>query len=424
MLDSSFFMNNRRRYGDAVSDNTISVFFSGSEIRKSCDVSYPFFADRNFFYLSGTESPNSVLVCRKQEAEIRWILFVERLDAQQERWFGKRPTDEDVCGCSGITDIRDVVQFRSWMDEVLEKASATICLDLPQNVIAYPTSTPERFQKKLLSKCPDILIENCHPILQHLRVIKADAEISLMREGIEITRDCFLHMMSSARPGMTELQLKAIADYTAACNGIRNMAFQPIITTGENNFCIHYSGYHATIRPGDLLLCDMGVNNQGVCCDISRCWPVDDWFAAAQEKYYRCALDVSNELFRFFCPGMPMRDVYRTQHRVLRRMLVDYKIAADEEDAKQYIWHGGAHHIGFDNHDDVYIEQYPEDPLQPNMVFAVDIGTYDVKNGIGLRIEDDCLITEHGCENLSACIPREIDELRVAMHTIRPRHLC
>lgn len=208
MLDSGFFMNNRRRYSDTVSDNTVSLFFSGSEIRKSCDVSYPFFADRNFFYLSGTESPNSVLVCQKQELEIRWILFVERLDVQQERWFGKRPTDEEVCACSGIMDIRDAAQLHSWIGAVLEKASVAIYLDLPRNVIAYPTSTPEMFQKELLSKYPDILIENCHPILQHLRVIKAEAEISLMREGIEITRDCFLNMMSSARPGMTELQLR------------------------------------------------------------------------------------------------------------------------------------------------------------------------------------------------------------------------
>lgn len=415
MLERSFFVNNRISYGNIVSDNSISLFFSGTEIRKSADVAYPFFADRDFFYLSGVEEPNSTLVCKKQDEELSWILFVEIVSAQQERWFGKRIADEELCARSGIMDIRDAAQFHSWLEEQLKGESFSILLDLPQNPIVYPPSLSELFKKEILSKHQGIRIGNSHPILQRLRVIKTDAEIALMREGIQITKDCLINMVSSAHPGMTELQLKALFDYIAASEGIRDMAFQPIITTGKNNFCIHYSDYNSVIKPGDLILCDVGVNNQGICCDISRCWAIDEWFTPLQELYYQCALVVSNELFKIFRPGMQMRDVYRTQHRLLRRMLVEYQIASDEELAKQYIWHGGAHHIGFDNHDDVYIEQCPEEELQPNMVFAVDIGIYDLNNGIGLRIEDDCLITDYGCENLSVSVPREIEDLRTLM---------
>ena len=407
-----FFFNNRMRCLSALPDNSVAVFFSGSELRKSADVFYPFYPNRNYYYLTGHGEPNSILVLLSCKDTKDSFLFVEEVSSDYERWFGSRENADDILKQTGLHVAGNQNDFMSWLDGILQKHNPTLFFDIWDYEKLKPTEKIPYEAYKIIRKYPYLQIESIHKIMMYLRTFKADEEIDMMRRGIKIADVCFRDLMQYVRSGMFEYQAKARFEYIAACEGISDMAFQPIIAAGKNIFCIHYSKYKDAIRKKDLFLCDSGVNYAGVCCDISRTWPIDGWFTSEQEKYYSCALDASKTIFEIIHPGMQMRDVYRNQHHIMRRKLVEYGIATNEEDAKHYIWHGGAHHIGFDNHDEVYIENEPENLLSPNMVFAVDIGIYNPCNGIGLRIEDDCLVTKNGSENLTASIPREFSELK------------
>ena len=413
MFTADFFANNRKKLSNKIGDSSIAILCSGREVRKSADVMYPFFANRNYYYLTGLEEPNAFLVLYNKEGVLEEYLFVEKVSPVRERWYGKRLSDEEITCRSSIQNIYDSSVFAEWLLKFLYSTKcSSIYFDIWRYDEADPVSIAEKWAEFVRERFQDIDILNLHEIMTRLRTIKENEEILHMRKAVEITRYAFLQMMKKAKVGMKEYQLKAEFDYAIAYKGIKDAAFQPIITTGKNNFCIHYSAYTREICPGDLLLCDSGVNYQGICCDVSRVWPVDEWFTEIQEKYYRCALAASNEMFSRVKPGITMRDVYKMQHRILRAKIVEFGIAKDEEEAKMLIWHGGSHHIGIDNHDEVYIEKYPENILEKNMVFAVDMGIYNPIENVGLRVEDDCLVTATGCGNLTKTIPRELDELR------------
>ena len=418
MFTPQFFERNRQKLYKEIGDFDIVIVCSGREKRKSADVMYPFFANRNYFYLTGLEEPNAFFVMYREKGIIKERLFVEKVTPIEERWFGERLSEKEIEEKTVIHTITDNATFKNWLlNYISTEKCSSVYLDIYRYDEKDPVSVVEEIAADITKEFKDISIVDIHEILTQIRTIKDDEEIVHMRRAAEITHMAFISMMEKAKVGMKEYQVKSVFDYVAAWHGIKDMAFQPIITTGKNNFCIHYSAYTEEIRPGDLLLCDCGVNYHGSCCDVSRTWPVNEWFTEKQEKYYCCALAASNEMFAKVRPGITMRDVYRMQHRILRAKIVEFGLAKDVEEAKKLIWHGGSHHIGIDNHDEVYIEKYPENILVKNMVFAIDMGIYNPADGVGLRVEDDCLVTENGCENITKAIPRELDDLRRVLST-------
>ena len=218
-------------------------------------------------------------------------------------------------------------------------------------------------------------------------------------------------MMRASRPGMWEYQYKAEFDRTLGQYSPREAGFQPIISVGANNFCIHYDAYTGQAQDGDMVLNDVGAQWDNLIVDVSRGWPCNGKFSEKQRLLYECALKTSNYLFSIIRPGMKMAEVDATIRRYNAQLLVDAGVMESVEDVGTYMWHGGAHHIGYDVHDAI---ETPE-ILQPGMVFCVDVGIYHEEWGIGFRLEDNCLVTKTGCENLSAAIPRTIEEIEALM---------
>ena len=218
-------------------------------------------------------------------------------------------------------------------------------------------------------------------------------------------------MMRSSRPGRYEYQYKADFDHALAQFGPEGPGFPSIISAGRNNFCIHYYSYTGQAQDGDLVLNDVGAQYDGLITDVSRAWPCNGRFSDRQRLLYECVLATSNEMFSLIRPGMPMAAVDATIRERNARRLVEAGALKSVDEVGKVMWHGGSHHIGYDVHDMV---RRPE-VLAPGMVFCVDIGVYHEEWGIGFRLEDNCLITENGCENLSAGIPRTIDDLEAAM---------
>lgn len=218
-------------------------------------------------------------------------------------------------------------------------------------------------------------------------------------------------MMQSSKPGKYEYQYKAEFDYTLAQHGVLNPGFPPIISAGKNNFYIHYYSYRGQAQNGDMILNDVGACWDNEINDVSRGWPCDGKFNEKQKLLYQCAYETSEYMFSILKPGMPMADVDLTARRYNFEQLKAIGLCKNYEEVGKYIWHGGAHHVGYDVHDLVDLSM----PLTPGMVFCVDVGIYCEEWGIGFRLEDNCLITETGCENLSAITPRSIEDIEAVM---------
>ena len=217
-------------------------------------------------------------------------------------------------------------------------------------------------------------------------------------------------MMRAARDGIYEYQLKAEFDYALAQRGVLSAGFPPIVSAGKNNFCIHYHEYRGQARDGDMVLNDVGACWDNEINDVSRGWPLNGRFSERQKLLYQCAYRTSNHMFETLRPGLPMSSVDQEIRRYNFEQLREIGVCARFEDVGTYIWHGGAHHVGYDTHDMVDTKG-GQRLLEPGMVFCVDVGIYHEAWGIGFRLEDNCLITEDGCENLSAVTPRSIEDI-------------
>ena len=406
-MNKEFYMGNRSRFLEAMEPGTLAAFFSDKEIRKSADANYLFYANRNFVYLTGIEQKESVLLMGKNGDGKTWErLYLLPKDLMAERWTGRRLNGEEAYELSGVSDVCSTAEFESDLSALLEEYPG-LYLDLHKQ----DSSDIDRPAHTLAKKLEGVNILEGNPIVRRLRTIKQPCEIEALRKAESITRDGILAMMAASRPGMYEYQYKAEFDRAIGQYGPKGSGFQSIISAGENNFCIHYDSYTGQARDGDMVLNDVGAQWDNLIVDVSRGWPCNGKFTEKQKLLYTCALKTSDYMFSIIRPGMKMADVDKTVREYNARLLVEAGVMDSVDQVATYMWHGGAHHIGFDVHDAIAMPEY----LEPGMVFCVDVGIYHEAWGIGFRVEDNCLVTETGCENLSAAIPRTIEEIEAVM---------
>lgn len=412
-MDKSFHIGNRQRFAASMRPGSIAVLFAGREIRKTHDECYPFFALRNFVYLTGIQQKNSVLViCKDSDASLSQRLYILPGDAMAERWTGRRLTAAEAENISGIFDIRFESQFLPDLQTLaLSGNYENLYLDLfrysPEDADtqAYIMAAHIRKEYPYLTLC------NANPILRSLRTIKQPCEIEALRQAEKITGAGILAMMKASRPGLYEYQYKAEFDRAIGQFGPQGPGFPSIISAGANNFCIHYYSYTGQAQNGDMILNDVGAQYDNLITDVSRGFPCNGKFTDRQKLLYECALQTSDYMFSIIGPGMKMKDVDATIRSYNAQLLQDAGVLRDVSEIGTYMWHGGAHHIGLDCHDAIE----PPEIIAPNMVFCVDVGIYHEEWGIGFRIEDNCLVTEKGCENLSAAIVRTVSDIESVM---------
>lgn len=412
-MDKEFYLGNRKKLYSLLTPSSLLVLFSGKLIHKSADACYPFYANRNFVYLTGIEQQESILLAKKgADGLVTEYLFILPKDAMAERWTGRRLSREEAADISGIADVRSLDIWQTWFHALAVSGKFDhIYLDLHRQNPENQDQQGHIFAKKLQETYPWFSIHNVAPLVHHLRTIKQTCEIEALRRAEEMTKAGILAMMRASKPGMFEYQYKAEFDRALGQFGPKEAGFQSIISAGENNFCIHYEAYTGQAKDGDMILNDVGAQYDNLITDVSRGWPCNGKFTERQKLLYNCALATSDYMFSVIRPGMKMADVDRMIHAYNAQLLVDAGVMDSVEEVGKYMWHGGAHHIGFDVHDAV---QTPE-IIQPGMVFCVDVGIYHEAWGIGFRLEDNCLVTEDGCENLSADIPRTIEQIEAVM---------
>jgi Xaa-Pro aminopeptidase len=392
--------------------NEAMLFFSGESVRKTADENFPFFANRNFVYLTGIKQEQSALLLLKKGDLISESMFVTKPDLEREIWTGRRLIDEEINEISGVAGVEDINDLSRTMDGILsgqDGMTLWLCFD---------ALAPERshdlereFAARVQSRHPHVLIQNSYPLLGAMRKIKAPEEIDAIRRAMQITEAGIGRLMRDAKPGMMEYELESEFNSELASHGQRRTAFPSIIAGGERIFYLHYTNPVSAILDGDLILSDVGAAYDEYCTDISRVFPVNGHFSERQAQLYQIAYDANRALMEQVRPGVFFPQLNRVLREVCFEGLKALGLLDDIAELRKYVWHGAIHHVGLDTHD---VGGY-EEPTAENMVFTVDAGIYVREWGIGLRIEDNVLVTADGCENLSAAIPATIEEIESLM---------
>ena len=415
-MNTAYYQGNRERLYAMMQPGSLLMLFSGEEVRKTNDEYYPFFADRSFVYFTGLKCTQAVLLALKDaEGSVAERLYLLPPDAIAERWTGTRIKPQEAESVSGVKDVRFVGALETDFSALANSGNyGAVYLDLYRISPADIDRPAHGWRNVIQREYPFLRLENANILIRRLRLKKQPCEIEALREAEKITKAGILAMMHASRPGKYEYQYKADFDHALAQFGPDGPGFPSIISAGKNNFCIHYYSYTGQAQDGDMILNDVGAQYDNMITDVSRGWPCNGRFSPRQRLLYECVLATSDYMFSIIRPGMAMEEVDATIRRYNAERLVEAGVLRNVDEIGKLMWHGGSHHIGYDVHDVV------ERPavLAPNMVFCVDVGVYYEEWGIGFRLEDNCLVTETSCENLSAGIPRTIADIEAEIRRI------
>lgn len=411
-MKQDFFIKNRERLSEMLQDNSIMILYAGVAPRKSADETYPFCVNKNFYYLTGVAEAGTIVVMTKINGMLQTVLFLHRPNEVMAKWVGATLTEQDAREQSGIQTILFLDEFLDFINRYLE--NFVVYLDLERRKFQESMTESQQFAQELKVKYPYLVIQNAHDLIAGLRMVKMPAEIEKMRHAIEITRLGIEEIYRYVSKCQYENQIESYFDQALKYHGASDFAFKSIVAAGKNACILHYEDNNQAYRDGDLLLLDLGAAYQRYHADISRTFPVNGQFTARQREIYNIVLQGQKIVMNVIRPGLTLREI--------NQVLVDYyaielkRIGLIQEDSevRKYYFHSVSHHLGLDTHD-VSLAK----PLEIGNVITVEPGLYIEDEKIGIRIEDDVLITEQGCENLSISIPKTVEELESILQSYR-----
>ena len=398
-------------------ENTAVVIFSGMAPMKSQDEAYAFAVDRNFFYLTGIERENMILVMRKNYlGEYSESLYIEPYDEVLAKWVGGRMRSAEATAISGIAEVAGIENFPDRLNSMVEYSRGlgklTVYLDLWRYHKDQADTPAHTLAATLQRKYPAVAIEDINGTMAAMRAIKDETEISFMRKAQEHTRIAIEEMLRYAKPGMNERELEGAFDFALMKQGVREHAFPSIFAGGKRATTLHYGENNQIVNDGELVLIDLGSACGNYSADISRTFPVNGKFTDRQKQLYNVVLEAQRIVIENAKPGLTTRQLNQMVVDFYESRLDDLGLRKDGKTVRDYYFHGVSHHLGLDTHD---ICTDRERTLQPGMVITVEPGLYIEDESIGIRIENDVLITETGCMDLAAAIPKTVEEIEAIM---------
>lgn len=403
----------REKLIDRMSENSVCLLFSGVPKIRSEDSEYPFLSNRNFFYLTGIEQENSVLLIIKGISERHIYLFVDEYNETKEKWTGKKLTFDDARHISGINNINSTNTLDSILTLALAKngnqygAINKLYLDLsPEIKIKESTSTKE-LAVAISKTHPHIEVANIYDDITALRMIKSKYEVECIKDAIRLTQQGINNLIINMKPGQFEYSLADQFEFYGRTHNRAGLAFDTIVAGGKNALCLHYPTQDCQIHNNELVLFDLGYSLKGYRADISRTYPISGVFSIIQRNIYEAVLNCNKALIGFAKPGLTLIDLQNFASDFLRSECIRLGLIDEKEDIRKYYYHSCSHHLGLDTHDACHRQM----PLEAGNVITIEPGLYFANYGVGVRIEDDVLITATGCENLSASIHKEITDI-------------
>ncbi len=412
-MEALFYQNNRQEFYKSLPEASVFVLCSGGQVQRTADDYFRFFANRNFVYMTGIDEPDCILVACKVHGDVRETLFIRKPDPTVEIWSGRRITGEEAVDKSGISNIAYSGDFQKAFSRMAHNCYfSELHLVLESNEGEELTDQNHLFYRTAREKYPHLTVKNAFPKIAFQRTHKASQEIANIKKALAITREGIVRMMKAAGTAAGEMDLFAEFFYTIHKHGAVEAAFKPIVSCGKNNFYLHYDTPSGVLSDGELCLTDVGAMVDFCCVDISRVFPRNGRFSELQKKVYQVSLEANDYTTNFIKPGMPFSKIDEIYRRQAFEGLKSIGLLEDVKDLGKYVWHGCTHHIGFDVHDAGTYDL----PIEENMVFTMDTGIYIREWNIGMRIEDNVLVTSNGLELLSGGIPRTIDEIEAVMN--------
>lgn len=409
----------RNKLLERMEENSIAIIFAGTSKITSEDEFFPFVVNRNFYYLTGITQENSVLFLIKTVGDNKQYLFIDPYDPVKERWTGKRINPDEAKAASGMKNVYFTNSLESILSIILDKHEygriRGMYVDMTPEIKIASNKYTTDFINIIKEKYGEIIVKDVYPLIMRMRMIKSEEEIENIREAIKKTNLGINSLIMNLREGKYEYELADQFEFLGREKGKDNLAFDTIIASGINATCLHYPTQDSMIKEEDLVLFDLGYRHNLYCADISRTYPVNGKFEGMQKKIYEAVLNCNKAVISYIKEGLTIKDLQEFAVNYLKNECIRMKIMSPTDDIKKYYIHNVSHHLGLDTHDAADRNL----PLEAGNVITVEPGLYFPEYKIGVRIEDDVLVTHSRAEVLSSGIIKEINDIEKMFKTRR-----
>jgi Xaa-Pro aminopeptidase len=425
LIDQKLFIENRKRFTVQLKPKSLAIFHSNEELPRNGDSTYNFKQNSDMFWLTGIDQEECTVVMFPDcpvEA-YREALFVKRTNEHIAVWDGHKYTKEEATAASGIKNVFWYDEFDGLMRAVINMAEYVYLNtnenDRANNTVKYKDLN---FALQMRERFPLHKYERAAPIMQRLRSLKSTLEVEYMKHAIDISNKMYNRVLKFVKPGVKEYEIEAEVIHEFVRNGAAGHSFTPIVAAGKNACVLHYIDNADTCKDGDLLLLDTGTDYGNYISDMTRTFPINGKFTARQKEVYNAVLRVMNEAKKMLKPGVLLMEYHNEVCKVMEKELVDLKLLTLDEIKnqnpawpafKKYYMHGTSHFLGLDVHD----VGMRYEPMQAGMMFSCEPGIYIPQEGIGIRLENEILITETGCIDLMEHIPIEANHIEELMNS-------
>lgn len=429
MIPANEFEARRQRLFDMMDSGSALLIFSGVPKVSSADEDLPFEVNRNFYYLTGIAQEDSALLLINSEGEMQEFLFILPFDAKKEKWYGKRLTPKEASTISGLNNVLMNNNIAGKIEAIFNPSMHQygevdqLYLDLDREIKIADETTTKDYKNQFNLIFPNVKVSDCYSLITMLRLRKSMHEINEFRSAIATTKLAITAVWNKALPGVKEYELadeflKVVNDD----NHYQGLAFPTIMASGAHATCLHYPTPLGAVEDGDLILMDLGARNNFYCADVSRTIPANGKFTDLQKTIYNIVLGANKLVAEKARPGVTIADLQRLTIDYLAKGCVEAGLLKSKEDITDVYFHSVSHFIGLDTHDP-YLSPLGKEcktvPLDTGMIISDEPGLYFEDLGIGVRIEDDLLITNDGCEVLTSSIMKEIPDIERYLATRR-----
>jgi len=424
-LSKDLYIKNRARFVKELKPNSLAVFNSNDIMPTNADGTMPFRQNNDLFYLSGIDQEESILLIYPDfyDNKQREILFLKETDENIAIWEGHKYTKEEATEASGIETVFWLNQFKTVFNTLMAETEH-VYLNTNEHIraVVEVETRDSRFLKWCKEHYPLHKYERSAPILHKLRAIKSEEEIKAMQTACNITEQGFRRVAKFLKPGVMEYEIEAEYAHEFLRNRSRGFGYTPIVASGFSACVLHYIDNNQECKDGDMLLMDVGAEYGNYNADMTRCLPVNGKFTKRQKEIYNAVLRVKREAMKLLRPGNVIPEYHKEVGKLMESELLGLGLL-DKTDVKnqnpampaykKYFMHGTSHHIGLDVHDvgNIYQE------MKPGMAFTVEPGIYIREESLGIRLENDVVITENGLNDLMANIPIEVEEIEELMNS-------
>ena len=424
-LSKTLYIENRKRFLQELKPNSLAVFHSNDVMPTNADGTMSFRQNNDLFYLTGIDQEESILIIYPDfhDHKLKEILFLKETNEHIAVWEGHKYTKEEAQIQSGIQTIYWLSEFQMVFNTLMAEVEH-VYLNTNEHIraVVEVETRDKRFIKECQAKYPLHQYYRAAPIMSQLRAIKSEEETNALQIACDITEKGFKRILNFVKPGVMEYEIEAEYSHEFLRNRSRGFAYSPIIASGSNACVLHYIDNNSECKAGEVILMDVGAEYGNYNADMTRCIPVNGRFTKRQKEVYNSVLRVKRKAMKMLVPENTLTEYHQEVGKVMETELLGLGLI-DSTDVKnqnpvnpaykKYFMHGTSHHLGLDVHDigNIYRK------IEIGMVFTVEPGIYIPEEGLGIRLENDVVITKNGVKDLMSNIPIEADEIEELMNS-------